>query len=62
MSEIDPTRSRTDVLTLDHGDVVFHWPGTISQDELDDLMAWIELIKTKMRRAVVEKTEAEVDE
>ena len=40
------------VLPLENGDIIVQWPQRISADELDDLLAWFEIMKRKIDRTV----------
>lgn len=44
---------KRDIFSLDEGEVVIEWPCPLSSDSVDDLTAWLELVKRKIARAVV---------
>jgi len=47
---------RQDVFSLSEGQVVLSWPATLSKDSFDDLSAWLDIVKRKIGRSIVEQT------
>jgi phage FluMu protein Com len=48
---------RSDVFTLDEGEVILQWPSQMSAESYDDFKAWLDLIAKKAKRTVgMEKT------
>lgn len=44
---------KRDIFSLNEGEVVIQWPSPLSSDSVDDLSAWLELVKRKIARSVV---------
>jgi hypothetical protein len=44
---------KEDVYTFASGDAVLTWPAQLTQDELDELNDWLDLMRRKMKRSVV---------
>jgi len=39
---------------LDEGEVYFQWPKAISEESKEELETWIDLIRMKIKRSVIE--------
>lgn len=47
------TGVKRDIFSLNEGEVIIQWPCPLSSDSVDDLTAWLELVKRKIARSVV---------
>jgi len=44
-----------DVFTLEEGNVSIQWPKALSKESYQDLEDWLELIKRKAKRAIIDQ-------
>jgi len=56
------THMKEDVYTVDAGDVVLQWPARMSDDERQDLDDWLDLMKRKIKRSVVDPSDDRSDD
>lgn len=43
---------KQDVFTLNSGDVTLRWPSSLTEEEFEDLSAWLDLMQKKVKRSV----------
>jgi hypothetical protein len=48
-------RTRQDVFSLTEGPVTIQWPATLSPESYEDLGDWLDIVKRKIGRSVVNK-------
>lgn len=51
--------TKRDVFALEDGEVFIQWPASISADDYADLGGWLDMIKRKIGRSVVDDTDDE---
>ena len=50
---------RQDTFTLDDADVTMRWPERLSKASYEDIQAWLEIMRRKMKRAISTPDSAE---
>lgn len=47
--------SKTDVFALEKDKAVFSWPQEITENDYEDIIAWMDILKNKIKRSIVVK-------